>query len=94
MAEPLDFDASCPDPTLPDQARKGRGAVSNRPGRYELGQRPLEDDGWTAPEEDDAPPLRTTVAIDASRSIISCNQSPDIPFEQSINPYRGCEHVM
>jgi DNA repair photolyase len=81
---------------LPDQAVKGRGAVSNRPGRFEPGQRPREDDGWAMPgdhgEEDDAPPLRTTVAIDASRSIISRNQSPDIPFEQSINPYRGCEH--
>ena len=93
---PIDFDVPSPDPALPDQARKGRGAVSNRPGRYEPGLRPLEDDGWAMPgdngEDDEAPPLRTTVAIDASRSIISRNKSPDIPFEQSINPYRGCEH--
>ena len=85
-----------PDPTLPPQAVKGRGAVSNRPGRYELGERPLEDDGWSNPTADDAeaelPPLRTTVLPDTSRSVIARNQSPDVPFDQSINPYRGCEH--
>jgi DNA repair photolyase len=83
-------------PTLPPQAVKGRGAVSNRPGRYELGERPLEDDGWLQPAaagaEDDLPPLRTTVLADSSRTVISHNQSPDVPFDQSINPYRGCEH--
>ena len=87
-----------PDPTLPPQAVKGRGAVSNRPGRYELGERPLEDDGWSNPTADDAeaelPPLRTTVLPDTSRSVIARNQSPDVPFDQSINPYRGCEHVL
>lgn len=85
-----------PDPTLPDQPVKGRGAVSNRPGRYELGERPLEDDGWrsaaTEAGDEDLPPLQTIVAADSSRTIIAHNQSPDIPFDQSINPYRGCEH--
>lgn len=86
-----------PDPTLPDVPLKGRGAVSNRPGRYELGERSLEDDGWrSAPGavDEDLPPLQTSVAPDSSRSIIAHNQSPDIPFDQSINPYRGCEHVL
>jgi DNA repair photolyase len=82
-----------PDVRLPDLARKGRGAVSNRPGRYEPGDRPREDDGWSAGEEDDElPPLRTTVTIDSTRSAIAWNESPDIGFDRSVNPYRGCEH--
>ena len=67
-----------PDTTLQAQARKGRGAVSNRPGRFEPGERPLEDDGWLLQAaEGDLPPLRTTVSVDASKSIISRNDSPD-----------------
>jgi DNA repair photolyase len=88
-----------PDPTLPNQAMKGRGAVSNRPGRYELGERPLEDDGWTPPAalascdpDGEPPPLATRVALDSSRTIMAHNQSPDVPFDRSINTYRGCEH--
>ncbi len=80
---------------LPDRPRKGRGAVSNVTGRYEPLTRVATDDGWRggAPDEDDdLPPLRTSVAIDASRTIIARNQSPDVPFDRSINPYRGCEH--
>ncbi len=78
---------------LPDLPRKGRGAVSNRPGRYERGDRPREDDGWSDPaDEDDLPPLATTVTIDATRSAIAWNESPDLGFDRSINPYRGCEH--
>ncbi|MBL9034804.1 MAG: PA0069 family radical SAM protein [Rhodospirillaceae bacterium] len=85
---------AAPDPTLPPQPMKGRGAISNRPGRYELGERPLEDDGWqgAAAEDEDLPPLRTIVREDTSRTVIARNQSPDVPFDQSINPYRGCEH--
>jgi DNA repair photolyase len=86
---------AAPDPTLPPLPVRGRGAVSNRPGRYELGERPLEDDGWQGTggeSEEDLPPLRTTVLEDSSRTIIARNQSPDVPFDQSINPYRGCEH--
>ena len=96
---PIDMDGDLPpvpETTLPDLPVKGRGAVSNRPGRFELGERPLEDDGWRSPageaEDEDLPPLQTTVLPDSSRSIIAHNQSPDIPFDQSINPYRGCEH--
>jgi DNA repair photolyase len=84
-----------PDPTiLAPQARKGRGAVSNRPGRYEPGERPAEDDGWGSAQADAAetPPLRTTVQPDKSRTVIAWNESPDLGFDRSINPYRGCEH--
>ena len=82
-----------PDTTLPATARKGRGAVSNHAGRFEPGGRPLEDDGWLLQaEEGELPPLRTTVSVDTSKSIISRNDSPDLPFNQSINAYRGCEH--
>ncbi|MBI3504074.1 MAG: PA0069 family radical SAM protein [Proteobacteria bacterium] len=78
--------------TLPDRARKGRGAVSNPSGRYEPQARIAVDDGWEPDPEDELPPLRTTVARDVTRTIIARNESPDIPFSQSINPYRGCEH--
>ena len=70
--------------------RKGRGAVSNRTGRFEAETRHPIDDGWW--DEPDAPPLRTTLTKDTSRTIITHNDSPDVPFDQSINPYRGCEH--
>ena len=69
---------------------KGRGALTNPAGRFE--RRDLEEvhDGWY---EDDQPDrVATTVEPDRARSIISRNDSPDIPFEYSINPYRGCEH--
>jgi DNA repair photolyase len=79
---------------LPDQPLKGRGAISNRPGRYEPGDRPREDDGWWAglADDEDLPALATTVTIDSTRSIIAWNESPDLGFDRSINPYRGCEH--
>ncbi len=82
------------DQTLPDRPRKARGAVGNPTGRYEPGMRVAIDDGWPGEPEaaGDPPPLRTTVTTDASRTVIARNRSPDIPFEQSINPYRGCEH--
>jgi DNA repair photolyase len=70
---------------------KGRGAASNAVGRFERMGREQHDDGWGSLEEE-LPPLRTEVAIDASRSVISYNTSPDLPFDRSINPYRGCEH--
>ena len=81
-----------PDDRVPDKARKGRGAVSNRSGRYEPATRGLVDDGWGSAEDEDAPPLRTTVSIDTARHVITRNDSPDIGFDRSINPYRGCEH--
>ena len=70
---------------------KGRGTSSNISGRFESQHRVLMDDGWGT-LEDDAPKLKTSVAIDATRTIIARNSSPDIPFDRSINPYRGCEH--
>jgi len=71
---------------------KGRGALTNREGRFERYQTEAFDDGWGTLEWDPPPPPVTTLHPDALRSIITRNQSPDIPFEQSINPYRGCEH--
>jgi len=79
---------------LPERPRKGRGAVGNPSGRYERETRHLVDDGWgTAnPLAGDPPPLKTTVSVDASRTVLARNTSPDIPFDRSINAYRGCEH--
>jgi DNA repair photolyase len=70
--------------------RRGRGARSNRGGRFESEARAAFDDGWESLA--DAPPWRTEVREEMARSIISTNDSPDISFDQSINPYRGCEH--
>lgn len=71
---------------------KGRGSVSNKPSRYEQLQRESFDDEWATQDTDDPPKLPTVIYTETAKSIISHNQSPDIPFEQSINPYRGCEH--
>ena len=79
------------DTLTPIQARKGRGAASNRTGRFEAQRRVPVDDGWAGDGEEPAP-LRTTVGIDSARKAIAYNQSPDVPFDRSINPYRGCEH--
>ncbi len=68
-----------------------RGVFSNPPGRFESVHRSREDDGWGSLEEP-LPPLATTVLPEPARSVITRNDSPDVPFEQSINPYRGCEH--
>lgn len=80
----------------PRDERRGRGAVSNRAGRFERERRFAFDDGWgrgdAGSEEDAPPPLRTRLMPDASRSVIARNDSPDLPFDRSINPYRGCEH--
>src|SRR5580693_4754512 len=71
--------------------RKGRGAASNASGRFEAEQRVVFDDGWGS--ADAVPPrLDTVYTRDSSRSIITRNDSPDISFDRSINPYRGCEH--
>ncbi|NQU57441.1 MAG: PA0069 family radical SAM protein [Rhodospirillales bacterium] len=76
---------------LPDTPKKGRGAHANRTGRFEPRQRIAIDDGWVM-GEDDLPPLRTTVSNEVCRTAITYNKSPDLPFDRSINPYRGCEH--
>lgn len=104
-----DPDAQAPQAGLrPPVARKGRGAVSNMQGRFERDQREVFDDGWggapeeaprtaeAAPSAEEAPlpPLRTEVHIERARSVLTRNASPDIPFDVSLNPYRGCEHVI
>lgn len=80
----------------PDRAMKGRGAVSNKTGRYERYETVAIDDGWHNEAEEAAPEfarkLRTSVTDEHPKSIIATNTSPDIPFDRSINPYRGCEH--
>ncbi len=75
--------------TDPDR-RRGRGARSNRSGRFEAAVREEADDGWGVLET--LEPFATTVQEEAARTIITANDSPDISFDQSINPYRGCEH--
>jgi DNA repair photolyase len=79
------------DSTLIDsERRRGRGARSNRAGRYESELREDFDDGWES--LGGLAPFKTEVARETARSIIATNDSPDIGFDQSINPYRGCEH--
>ena len=70
--------------------RRGRGAQSNASGRYEAEARVAFDDGWQSLDE--LPAFKTTVEIDTARKVITRNDSPDIGFDRSINPYRGCEH--
>jgi DNA repair photolyase len=77
---------------IPDIPRKGRGAASNQTGRFEGYDTFAIDDGWDTPADQDLPPLRTTVTADATKTIIARNTSPDVPFDRSINPCRGCEH--
>ncbi len=80
---------------MANDARKeapiGRGAASNRSGRFERNTYEDFDDGWGAGDVV-LPPLKTTVTAEAIRSIITHNDSPDLPFDRSINPYKGCEH--
>ncbi|HKC16876.1 MAG TPA: hypothetical protein VKC11_09225, partial [Steroidobacteraceae bacterium] len=73
-----------------EQALKGRGVGANPPGRFarQVGQ--AVDDGWYQECVPDS--IATEVRAEAARSVITHNESPDIPFAQSINPYRGCEH--
>ncbi len=73
----------------PDR-RRGRGAETNRSGRFEPLSRTLADDGWNS--LDTLPPFKTEVQEEQARKIITRNDSPDISFDRSINPYRGCEH--
>ena len=76
--------------------RKGRGALSNSESRYVKTTSVREDDGWSSlqnyVDERDAEKLKTTLYVDRTRTLIAKNTSPDIPFSQSINPYKGCEH--
>ena len=70
---------------------RGRGAISNQTGRFEHETREALDDGWGTIEEE-AERLNTTLTKETPRTIITFNKSPDIHFDRSINPYRGCEH--
>ncbi|WP_018986523.1 PA0069 family radical SAM protein [Methylophilus methylotrophus] len=70
---------------------KGRAASSNMVSRFDPHTRESLDDGWGSLDEE-APPLQTEVMLDASRSVINYIQSPDLPFDRTLNPYRGCEH--
>jgi DNA repair photolyase len=72
------------------RAFKGRGALSNPPGRFEKETRESVDDGWWRGEEPTS--IVQTVEPDRARSVITTNNSPDVGFDYSINPYRGCEH--
>ncbi len=72
------------------ERRRGRGAVSNASGRFESQAREIVDDGWGS--ADDLPPFKTEVTIEKPKTAITRNSSPDISFDRSINPYRGCEH--
>jgi DNA repair photolyase len=74
----------------PASRPRARGALSNDVGRFEPYARVAIDDGWERDPE--TPPLRTELAIERPRRIITRNASPDIPFDRSVNPYRGCEH--
>ena len=75
---------------IAENRRRGRGASSNESGRFEREKRESFDDGWDSLAELER--FKTTVQEEFPRTIISRNKSPDIPFDQSINPYRGCEH--
>lgn len=71
------------------QQRRGRGATSNHAGRFEAYVTEKCEDGWEAQPD---PNFRTEVSIESPRQVITRNTSPDLPFDRSINPYRGCEH--
>src|SRR5262245_24547609 len=77
-------------PHVDAERRRGRGTVTNRTGRFEPVTRTEEDDGWEILAE--APAFATEVAHETARKIITRNESPDLSFDRSINPYRGCEH--
>ncbi|HEY7459605.1 MAG TPA: radical SAM protein, partial [Xanthobacteraceae bacterium] len=72
------------------ERRRGRGSVSNTSGRFEPQSRVVFDDGWRTLEE--LPPFKTFVQEERARKVITRNDSPDLGFDRSINPYRGCEH--
>ena len=95
-SEPAGAPSSVPAPfpelavAIDHERRRGRGAQSNASGRYEAEARVVFDDGWQSLDE--LPAFKTSVEIDTARKVITRNDSPDIGFDRSINPYRGCEH--
>ncbi len=94
--EDLHADASAPPIPFKPKATKGRGAVGNLQGRHEVLIREAIDDGWSqaqpGPDDDTVPPVKTLVMPETAKSILTHNSSPDVPFNISLNPYRGCEH--
>ncbi|MBD3609946.1 MAG: PA0069 family radical SAM protein [Gammaproteobacteria bacterium] len=76
---------------IPYPSVKGRGACDNPDPRFTAFAREGFDDGWSEYEQE-TPALKTEILTDSSRTVISYNQSPDVPFDRSINPYKGCEH--
>ena len=87
-----------PDDAIAEPVHHGRGALSNESSRFDSERRIRTTDGWETEasiepsDDDELPPLRTTLTRDATRTILARNTSPDVPFDRSINPYRGCEH--
>ena len=77
---------------LPETAKKGRGAIGNPTGRFESEARIAVDDGWRQDLAEGTVKSSTILRPDAARSVLTRNQSPDVPFDRSVNPYRGCEH--
>src|SRR6202790_4605253 len=71
---------------------RGRSSRSNESGRFEPYGRESFDDGWAAPDEDETGRVDTPLTAENAKSILSRNESPDIGFDRSVNPYRGCEH--
>ena len=88
--DPRHSPAAIAERILPGERRRGRGAATNVSGRFEIQSREDFDDGWT--REETPEPLATEVTIERPKSVITRNESPDISFDRSINPYRGCEH--
>jgi len=78
------------DGIMPGQRLRARGALSNRAGRFEPLDRVAVDDGWE--DADPARLVQTEVRLERPRSALTFNRSPDLPFDRSVNPYRGCEH--
>jgi len=76
-------------PITPER-RRGRGSISNTSGRFEALSRHVFDDGWRTLDE--LPAFKTEVQVEQAKSVITTNRSPDLSFDKSINPYRGCEH--
>jgi DNA repair photolyase len=81
-----------PEVSVPGLARRGRGATLNPAVRFDQQSASAFDDGWDTLETEEPAPLPTTLTRDATRSVISWNESPDLGCDRAVNPYRGCEH--
>ena len=79
---------------IPVEAIKGRGTATRHPHRFERDAREAFDDGWEGEPEEGALPPQTEITWEDPRSVIGDVDSPDVYFERSLNPYRGCEHVI